>query len=296
MIKNKANKFIESLIVNIVLVFVTLTCIIPFAVVLSASLSEELTLAQRGYSIIPRGFTLDAYKVVFKNAAQILSAYGVTIVTTAIGATLGVLIAALSGYPLSRTDYKWRKYFSFYFYFTMIFSGGAISSYIWITQGLNLRNNPLVLILPSLVSAWNIFMMRTYMSKIPKELIEAATIDGAGEYKIFFKIILPMNVVGLATMFIMTALTYWNQWYPCLMYLSDDKYVTLQYYLIRVMSNIDFLSRQENAVATSVDISKMPSETARMAICVVSAGPMIFVFSFFQKYFTGGIALGSVKG
>lgn len=293
--EKKSAKFGISFLAHLLLIIATASCLIPFLVVISASLSDEMQLLVKGYGILPRGFSIDAYKLVFSSGDTIINAYILTIVTTAVGSVLSVLLIALAAFPLSRRDYEWKMFFNFFFYFTMIFSGGAISSYLWITQTLHLRNNPLVLILPMLVSANSIFLMRTYMSKISSELIEAAKIDGANEFMVFFKIIMPMSTVGLATIFVMTALGFWNQWYASLMYL-DDKYITLQYYLIRVMNNIDSILKSQNSQAASVDMSKLPSESTRMAMCVVSAGPMIFVFSFFQKYFVSGIALGSVKG
>lgn len=295
MIDKKSTKVLSSAIANTLLFIATALCILPFLVILSASFSTEELLIEKGYSVIPRGFTLEAYRLAFQNANQVLNAYKVTILTTATGAFLSTFLTAMAAFPLSRKDYKWKKFFNFYIYFTMIFSGGAIASYLWITQGLKLRDNVLVLILPMLASGYNLFLMRTYMSKIPSALIEAAKIDGAGEYKAFFKIILPMSTVGLATIFVMTALSYWNQWYACLMYFSTDDYMTLQYYLIRVMNNIDEMLKNKDNMFF-VDTATIPSETVRMAMCVISAGPMIFVFAFFQKYFVSGIAIGSVKG
>lgn len=296
MIEKKAKKMQSGIIANLILIIATLLCVLPFLTVLSASFSEERQLIDNGYGILPRGLSLDAYKVVFANSKQVINAYIVTIIVTAVGSVLGTLIMAMAAYPISRRDYSWRKAANFYIYFTMIFSGGAISSYLWITQGLHLKNNPLVLILPLLVSGWNIFLLRTYLSKIPVEIIEATKIDGANEFQVFFKIILPMSSVGLATILVMTALAYWNQWYACLMYMSNEKYMTLQYYLMRIMNNINSILNAQSAQAMMVDVSNLPGESARMAMCVVSAGPMIFVFTFFQKYFVGGIALGSVKG
>lgn len=296
MTEKRSTKFGISFLANLLLIVAAACCLIPFIVVVSSSFSDETELLRKGYGILPRGFSLGAYKAVFSNSEQIISAYIVTIVTTIVGSVTSILLLSLAAYPVSRKDFAWKKYINFYYYFTMIFSGGAVSGYLWITQGLHLKNNPLALIVTSLVGAYNIFLMRTYMSQISSEIIEAAKIDGASEYKIFFKIILPMSTVGLATIFVMTALGYWNQWYPSLMYFSDDRYTTLQYYLIRVMNNIDSILNSQSSQASSIDISKMPGETARMAMCVVSAGPMIFVFSFFQKYFVSGIALGSVKG
>lgn len=293
--ENKRSKFGISFLAHFLLILATASCLLPFVVVLSASLSDEVNLLVKGYGVFPRGFSLDAYRLVFANGEVVVNAYILTIVTTAVGSVLSVFLIALAAFPLSRRDYVWKKFFNFYFYFTMIFSGGAISTYLWISQTLHLRNNPLVLILPMLISANSIFLMRTYMAKISPELIEAAKIDGANEFTVFFKIILPMSTVGLATIFVMTALGFWNQWYASLMYL-DDNYITLQYYLIRVMNNIEAITKSQNSMMTSVDTSKLPSETTRMAMCVVSAGPMIFFFAFFQKYFVSGIALGSVKG
>lgn len=284
-----------SCLAHILLIIAFTACVIPLVVVVAASFSDEIKLLTEGYGFWPRGFSLSAYKVVFANGDVVANAYILTTVTTIVGSVLSVLIIALAAFPLSRRDYPWKKCVNLYLYFTMIFSGGAVSSYIWISQTLHLRNNPLVLVLPSLVSAYNIFLMRTYMSNIPHEMVEAAKIDGANEFQIFFSIILPMTTVGIATIFVMTALGFWNQWYASLMYL-DDKYITLQYYLIRVMNNIDMITKSQNTQNISIDLSKMPSEATRMAMCVVSAGPMIFIFAFFQKYFVSGISVGSVKG
>ena len=296
MIKKKSEKLMSGIIANLILMIATVLCILPFITVLSASISNEQQLIDVGYGILPRGLSLDAYKVVFANSKQVIDAYIVTIIVTVVGAVAGTLIMAMAAFAIARKDYVWRKIANFYIYFTMIFSGGAVSSYLWITQGLHLKNNILVLILPLLVSGWNIFLLRTYISKIPMEIIEATKIDGASEFKIFFKIILPMSTVGLATILVMTTLAYWNQWYACLMYISNDKYTTLQYYLMRVMNNINSILNAQSSQAMMIDTSNLPGETARMAMCVVSAGPMIFVFMFFQKYFVGGLALGSVKG
>lgn len=293
--ENKMSKFVISFVAQLFLILTVAACLIPFLVVIAASVSDETQLLVKGYSVIPRGFSLKAYKLVFANGGTIVNAYTLTTITTAVGSVLSVLLTALAAFPLSRRDYVWKKYINLFIYFTMIFSGGAISSYLWISQTLHLRNNPLVLILPMLIGPNSIFLMRTYMSKIPPELIESAKIDGANEFMTFFTIVLPMSTVGLATIFVMTALGFWNQWYASLMYL-DDNYITLQYYLIRVMNNIDSILKSSNSQASSVDLSKLPSESARMAMCVVSAGPMIFLFAFFQRYFVSGIALGSVKG
>lgn len=281
---------------NVLLIIASLLCVIPFLIVVSASLSNEGQIALHGYSLLPRGLTLNAYKIIFSNGEIIIRAYLVTIVTTALGSVLSILIQSLAAYPLSRTDYKWRNAINLFIYFPMIFSGGAVSSYLWITQGLHLRNNPLVLILPNLMSASNVFLLRTYMSKIPHEMIESARIDGAGELRIFSQFIVPLTKVGIVTVLVMTILGFWNQWYAPMMYMNDDKYITIQYYMMRVLENVEAMLDNQNTMGGMVNMEEIPSESTRMSLCVLAAGPMVFVFSFFQKYFAGGIALGSVKG
>ena len=275
---------------------VVLTCILPFIMILSASLSTESGLTTHGYGILPRNFTVEAYRIVISNGATLFRAYAVTIITTIIGSFLNLMITAFTAYPLTRKDYKLRGKVSFLLYFTMLFSGGQIPSYLLISQYLHLTNNPWVLIIPSLMGVYNVFVMRTYFAAIPDSLIEAAKIDGAGEYYILFKIIIPMSITGMATLLLLISLGFWNQWYACLMYMSDDKYITLQYYLHRIMSNIEAMLKNSEMGIISVSTSDLPSETARMAICVLSAGPMIIVCMFFQKYFVHGISVGSVKG
>ena len=179
----------------------------------------------------------------------------------------------------------------------MLFSGGAVPSYILISNYLHLKNNILVLILPMLFNVWNTFLLRTYFSKIPSAMWEAAEIDGAGQFKVLFSVVVPMSVTGIATILLFVMLAFWNDWYLSLMYMSNERIITLQYFLSRMMSQIDsILKNQGTALAGTIDISSMPSETARMAMCVLAAGPMIFVFLFFQKYFVKGLNLGSVKG
>lgn len=279
----------------IILALVVAVCVFPFIMIISASLSSEQALLNEGYGILPKDFTLISYKYILNNGVSFFRAYGITIITTVIGSTLSLLITAMTAYPLTRKNYKFRNRISFFLYFTMLFSGGTIPSYILISQYLKLNNNILVLIIPMLISAYNVFIMRTYFSQISDAIIEAAKIDGASEYAILFRIIMPMSITGLATMLLLISLNYWNQWYACLMYISDDRLITLQFYLHRIMSNIDAILKNQN-VGLDFNIADLPSETVRMAICVVGAGPMVIICMFFQKYFVHGISVGSVKG
>ncbi|MBO5060367.1 MAG: carbohydrate ABC transporter permease [Clostridia bacterium] len=297
MIENKFQKILSKTIANIILIVVALSCLIPFVIIISASFTSEGEIIKHGYGMFPRGFTLDAYKMVMHSSGELLDAYAVTIYTTVVGSLLSVLMTIMAAYPLSRKDYKWQRIFNFYFYFTMLFSGGAVPSYILISNYLNLKNNILVLILPLMFNVWNTFLLRTYFQQIPSAMWEAAEIDGAGQFKILFQIIVPMSVTGVATILLFVMLAYWNEWYLCLMYMSNEKVITLQFYLSRVLSEIeDTVNNRSGTIAMNMDVSNLPNETARMAMCVLAAGPMMFVFMFFQKYFTKGLNVGSVKG
>ena len=294
MVDTKSDKIIKG-ISYLVLALVVICCIAPLLIIVSASFSDESLLASQGYGFLPKGFNTTAYKYIFHNGSTLFRAYGVTIVTTAVGSFLNLMVTAICAYPLARKDYKFRSKVSFFLYFTMLFNGGTVPTYILISQYLHLRNNVLVLILPQLMGVYNVFIMRTYFSQIPTALIESAKIDGAGEYRILFSIILPLAKTGLATMLLLISLTFWNQWYPCLLYMSDDRYITLQYYLARIMSNIEAVLKNSQS-GLNVDISALPNETARMAICVLGVAPMVIIFTCFQKYFVKGINVGAVKG
>lgn len=289
---------LEGVISLCFLIVLACVSIIPFIMMVSASLSNEEALMQQGYGLVPRKFTLDAYKYVFANPKSIKDSYVVTIASTIIGTICGLFLTSLTAYPLSRKDYVWRKKLSGYFYFPCLFSGGAVASYILIAQYLKLSNTFAVLIIPTLMSVWNIFVMRTYFMDIGSEVVESARIDGAGEYAIFFRIVMPMSQVGLATVGFLIMLTFWNSWYPCLMYMSNGKYTTLQFYLTQIMSNIDSMLKlgDSGQVAFAADESILPRETVRMAICMLAVGPMALVFLYFQRFFAKGINLGSVKG
>ena len=296
MIENRTSQTIHKILAYILLTIAALLCALPFFIVVSASFSEETLLVVKGYSVLPRGLTIEGYNQAFRHSEKLIRAYATTIFVTVVGGTLSTLVTAMTAYPLSRRNYRYRKVINFFLYFTMLFSGGAIPSYILISQYLNLRNNILVLILPMMVNVWNIFMLRTSFAQIPSSVIEAAKIDGAGEYGTFFRISLPMSITGIATIFLLVALAYWNEWYYSLMYMTNEKIYSLQYYLAKTMYNVEEILRNQQGVSLLTESAKIPSETTRMAMCVLAAGPMVFIFIFFQKYFVGGITVGSVKG
>ena len=266
----------------------------PFVLVVSTSFSSEADILKYGYEFIPRTPTLAAYDYIFKNPTMIIDAYKVTIAFSALGTFITVLFTAMLAYPLSQRALKCRNIISFYLYFTCLFSGGLVPSYLLIAKYLHLANNFWVYIIPGCVSAFFVFMMRSFFSDIPQEIIESALIDGSNDFGIFFKFVLPLSKPVLATVALMTFLAKWNDWNTSLLYIDNQKLVSLQYLLQRILNNIEVIKNNTRMFETST--YEIPSESVRMAMAVVVAGPALFVFPFFQKYFVKGLTVGSVKG
>ncbi len=279
--------------VHAMLIVLSLACLIPFILILSVSFTSESAIQQLGYSLIPTDFSLEAYSYVFRNPAEVISAYGSTIFITVFGTVLGTLIMSMLAYPMSRADFCLRNVFSFYVYFTMLFSGGLVPTYILVTRYLGLKDTIWALIFPILVSGWNVMLLRMFMTSVPISLIEAASLEGAGEFRIFFSIVFPLSKVGVVTVGLFTALSFWNDWYQAMLYIDHGSLTTLQYMLYRVMNKVNLAKEYGGAALMN---EKLPGENLRMALCVVAAGPMLLVFPFFQKYFSKGIIVGGVKG
>lgn len=279
--------------VHAILILLSLACLIPFVLILSVSFTSETAIQQLGYSLIPSEFSLEAYSYVFRNPTEVISAYGSTIFITVFGTILGTLVMSMLAYPMSRKDFGLRNVFSFYVYFTMLFSGGLVPTYILVTRYLGLKDTIWALIFPILVSGWNVMLLRMFMTSVPISLIEAAGLEGAGEFRIFFSIVFPLSKVGVVTVALFTALSFWNDWYQAMLYIDHGSLTTLQYMLYRVMNKVN-LAKEYGGAAIMTE--KLPGENLRMALCVVAAGPMLLVFPFFQKYFSKGIVVGGVKG
>ncbi|WP_321017813.1 carbohydrate ABC transporter permease [Eisenbergiella porci] len=271
-----------------------LICIIPFFLIIASSFTSESYIIKNGYVLWPKEFSLTAYELIFKNPAKILRAYGVTAFVTITGTALSVFINAMTGYVLQRKDFKWRNIFSFYFFFTTLFSGGLVPWYILCVKTLHLKNTIWVLIIPTMVSLWNIILVKGFMGGIPGEITESAKIDGAGDFRIFVKLILPLSKPVIATIGLFTALAYWNDWYMCMLFIDKKELFDLQYLLYQLMGSIKAL--REIASQTTVSVSSMPIESTKMALTIVATGPIILVYPFVQKYFVKGLTLGSVKG
>lgn len=287
----------SNLFLNLFFIVLSVVVILPFLLVVSVSLTNEKALAQDGYRFFPKTFSLDAYRYLLDAPEMLVRAYGVTVIITVAGALLGLLLTAMTAYVISRPDYRYNRITTFYVFFTMLFSGGLVPSYILMTQYLQLKDNLLALILPILLSPFNIMVMKGFMSKIPLEIIESAKIDGAREFRIFFRIILPLSTPALATLGLLISFAYWNEWFNAMLYIDDPNKVPLQLLLVRTLNSIEFLtSNSEFAQQLGIDLASFPNNSARMAIAVLAGGPMLVIFPFFQRFFVKGLTVGSLKG
>ena len=277
---------------------IALMCLVPFVMILSASFSSEAAISANGFSILPQDFSLEAYKNVFQEPMVIVRAYATTILLTISGTTIGLLIQTMTAYVLSRKDFDWRNGFSFFFYFTTLFSGGLVPTYVLYTQTLNLKDNYLALLLPLVFSVYNLLIMKSYISGIPDTLIDAAKMDGCGEFKTLFQIIMPLIKPALATVGLFIALSYWNDWYNAMLYIKNEDMYPLQYFLYQKVNNIEAYKKMiaNNASASAVSAMTLPTQTLKMALTVVVTGPIILAFPLVQKYFVQGITIGAVKG
>ncbi|NOU88411.1 ABC transporter permease subunit [Paenibacillus sp. LMG 31460] len=282
--------------IHIVMAVVSIVCIAPIILVFSISISSDVDILKNGYSFIPKHIDLAAYRFIFQNPGQLFTSYIVTIFVSIVGTVIGLLFTSMLAFAISRKDYAYANKTSFYVFFTMLINGGLIPWYILVVNQLHMKDSIFALILPYLVSAWFVMLMKGFFTNISSAIIESAKIDGASELGIFFKIVLPIAKPGLATVGLFYLLTYWNDYYLSLMFIQNNtEIISLQYMLFKIQSNMDFL---KSAFVPPWMINKvsLPDLSARMAMAVLAAGPMLFVFPFFQKYFEKGITIGSIKG
>jgi putative aldouronate transport system permease protein len=283
-----------NVLLNILLIALCITCVYPFLLVIATSFNSESAIASFGYTAIPKEPTLYAYKYLFANASTLLRAYGVTIFVTVVGTMLHVIVCALYGYAISRREFKFRNFFTFYMFFTMLFSGGTVPWYIVCTKVLHINNTIWALILPSLCSAWNIIILKTFFkSSVPDAIIESARIDGASEIKTFVRIVCPIALPGLATIALFAMLGFWNNYFNAMMLTTKTSLQNLQLYLYNILKSASMM--EQGASASGMTL-KLPQESARNAICVISIAPIIFAYPFFQRYFIQGLTIGAVKG
>lgn len=287
-----------QVILNIVFILLVIAAVAPFLLLLSSSLTEEATLVREGYNFFPKSFSLESYIYLFKSSTKILRGYGITVLVTLVGTTLSVLFTVMFAYPLSRKELPHRYLAAFFVFFTMLFNGGLIPSYMMWTQTFHVKNTLWALIFPGLLmNGFYIIMMRSFFSSsIPDALVEAARIDGCGEYGILFKIVMPLSKPMLATISLMVGLGYWNDWVNSLYYVTDEKLFSIQAILNTIITNIQFLTSGQSTAVQSTAASGLPSVGIRMAIAVIGVLPILCIYPFFQKYFVKGIVVGGVKG
>ena len=271
-----------------------LICLIPFILLISGSFTSEQWIRFHGYGLIPGEFSVEAYNIIFKTPQRIVRAYGVSIMITVIGTICGLFLTTLTAYVIARKDFKYRNWFSFFFYFTTLFNGGMVSTYIYYIQYLHLKDSYLALILPSMFNVFYLLIMRTFVAAIPDARIESAKLDGAGEWRIFFTIILPLLKSGLATIGLFLALGYWNDWYNAMLYMNTETKYPLQYMLYSIQQQTQALA--SIASQAGISVQNLPSSSLKLAMAVVATGPIVILYPFVQKYFVAGITIGSVKG
>lgn len=285
-----------QLVINFLLILTTLVMVLPLLLLFISSITDENTLVANGYSYFPEQLSLNAYQYILQNAASIFRAYGITVIVTAIGTAGNLFLVSLMAFPLSIRELPGRKIVSFYVFFTMLFSGGLVPSYIMWTTTFGIKNSIWAYILPNfLLSAFNIILVRTFFqTSIPNDIYEAAKIDGAGYFTIYWKIVLPLGKPILVTIGLFSGLAYWNDWTNGLYYITDSKLLSIQALLNRMIQDIQALAA--NSTANSGALMQIPQVSIRMAIAFVAILPILVIYPFLQKYFASGIMLGAVKG
>lgn len=282
-------------IVNLIFVLICVLFIAPLILVVMVSISSKTSLDTYGYQFWPASFDLTAYRYILKYGSDLLHAYGNSILVTGVGSVTATAVIAMYAYPLSRNNFAHRNGFAFFAFFTTIFGGGLVPWVFIYSQLLKINGSLWILIVPYLVNAWWIIIMRTFMKQsVPEELVEAARIDGAGEFRIFFSVALPLCKAGLATIFLFCLVKFWNDYYLSLIFITDHHLYTIQYYLYSMLDNINYVLTSSNVPAEAR--RNLPSEGARMALAVFAVGPVVFTYPFFRKFFVKGLIVGAVKG
>ncbi len=272
----------------------------PLLLVVSISLSPAESVTANGYKLIPDAVSLQAYTTLLKTGQQLLDSYIVTIFYTITGTVMSLAVMSMFAFVIAQRNFKFRNIYTFILFFTMLFSGGLVPSYIINVRYLHLKDTIWIFLLPSLVSAYNVIILRTFIqTTIPDALFEAAKIDGASNFTVFFRIVLPLFKPGLATIGLFNVVTRWNDWFTGMLYIDNPKLIPLQTVLQRIMRNIQFIkdnSQLEGSREAQEILASMPTESTRMAITVIIVIPILFAYPFFQRYFIEGLTIGSIKG
>jgi putative aldouronate transport system permease protein len=280
------------------MIFIVFTIILPFALLIIASFTDEAAIVRYGYSFFPKIWSINAYKYLVDQSDFILNSIKISLVVTALGTTLSMVLTCLLAYTLSRKQFPLRRLFSFLVFFTMLFNGGLVPTYLIYTQIFHIKNTLAGLIVPGLlINGFNVILVRTFFAtNVPEAIIESARIDGLGEFGTFVQIVMPLSLPILATLGLMTGVTYWNDWYNGLIYITEPTLFSLQNLLNRILENISFLQRNSSlGAAAAREIARIPGNTVRMAMAVIGVIPVLVVYPFFQKYFVKGITIGAIK-
>ena len=289
-----------KILIHAILLVSCLAFIVPLLMIISVSFTSEADISTYGYRLIPRNIDFTAYRYVLKDLSKVGRAYGVTAFQAGLGTFLGVLAMGLVGYVVSRKNCGFRRPLMFFILFTMLFNGGLVPTYIINTQWYNLGNKIWVYIFPNLVNGFFIIIFRTFFSRLPQEVFESAHLDGASELSIFFRLVVPMSTPVFAAISFLFLQGRWDEWFNCLIYIRKESLYTLQFLLQRIIMEVEFirnLALDAAGIQTfEIDIASMPTEGMRYAMVIIAAGPMLFIFPFFQRYFTEGLTVGSVKG
>lgn len=286
-----------NILLNVFFLICAVACLYPLLLVVGISFTDNEALRLNGYKLIPSVFSLDGYKYAIGTSGTLIHAYGVTIFNTVVGTVLHLVVCSLFAYPLSRPEFKSRNVVTIFILIPMLFGGGMVPWYVICTQVLHLKNTIWAMVLPSLVSPWNIIVLRTFIkNNIPDSLIEAARLEGCTEFQVYRHFVVPLSKPGLATIGFFTALGFWNDYWLSLMLVTDQKLYNLQYLLYNIMAKIQFLQSIAAQQAGITNVGTIPAETVRMAMCVLVVGPIVLAYPYFQKYFVKGITIGSIKG
>lgn len=283
---------------NILMIIAVIITIVPLWVIVAASFTSESALGTYGYGFWPQEWSIKAYTYLFNKGSIIGIAYKNTIIATVCGTLLCLASVGLYAYPISRKDFRWRSFFTFLSFFTMLFHAGTVPFYVVCRQILGIGNSIWALFLPMSFSSYWVIIMRTfYQSNVPEAVIESARIDGAGEWRTLLQIVLPLAVPGLATVSLFAAIGIWNNFFNCLLLVDESKYFNLQFTIYQTLNSIRFLKEMAAQVGSlATQIADLPSETFRMSMCIVTVGPIVLAYPFFQKYFVKGLTIGAVKG
>lgn len=294
-IKKNASTIVFEIITYVMLTLGSIVCVLPFLIILSGSFTDNMTILTEGYSILPKNFTLSAYETVFRAPEDILQAYKMTLFYTIVGTSVGLLMITLTGYVISRKEFKYRNQVSFLIYFTSIFGGGMIPWYLMYANVLNMKGSTFAIWFPALMSPFLIILMRTFIvASVPDAITEAAKIDGAGHFTIFARIVMPVLGPGLATVGLFLALGYWNDWYRSSMFSTNSETWELQFYLYDLLNATTALKQMSQG--SGISTADLPTESVKLAMAVVATGPVLLLYPFVQKFFVSGITVGAVKG